>query len=211
MKIYTKTGDKGTTSLFGGMRVGKDSARINAVGSVDELNATIGVIVADLGVILSKAKDLDSSPALRDQNDKHKNIVDKLLRIQSELFVLGADLATPMDVRVKVPRVNKPMITKLEKEVDELDKDLPKLKNFILPGGSEVGARLHLARTITRRVERFIAILAKNERINLRSQIYINRLSDWFFVLARYVNKIEGVGETIWKGRGMSPKVKARP
>lgn len=181
MKIYTKTGDKGTTSLFGGKRIDKNSARIEAYGCVDELNSLIGTIVAKKPMI---------------------EVLKKLIRLQSELFVLGTDLATPKDARAKVKRVNKPMIDKLEREIDDIDKNLPKLKNFILPGGGKVGSNLHLARTVARRTERKIVDLANTEKINQNSLIYINRLSDWLFVLARYVNNKENAKEIIWKGRG---------
>jgi len=183
MKIYTKTGDLGSTSLFGGKRVGKDNLRIDAYGNVDELNSLIGVIVAELRI---------------------QPLKNKLARIQGELFVLGSDLATPLELgsKVKVPRTNKTLVNRLENEIDIWQKDLPELKKFILPGGSEVGAKLHLTRAVCRRAERAIVALAKVEKINVKAQIYINRLSDWFFVAARYVNKLEKIKETEWKGRG---------
>ena len=200
MKIYTKAGDSGTTSLFGGKRVDKNSARIEAYGCVDELNSLIGVIVANINVILSEAKDLDSSQ--KAQNDNKKEFLKKLIRVQAELFVLGTDLATPTDVKVKIPRISKSFVTRLEKEIDLMEKQLSKLKNFILPGGTKIGSRLHLARTVARRAERRIVELSQAEKINKNSLIYINRLSDWLFVLARYVNYSEKAKEIQWKGRG---------
>lgn len=188
MKIYTKTGDRGTTSLFGGRRTDKDSLRIEAYGNVDELNSLIGVVVADFVEVRPLT---EVGPLKR-----------KLLRIQAELFVLGSDLATPLDVKIKIPRVKKSFITRLEKEIDLWDKNLAPLKKFILPGGSKVGAKLHLARTVARRVERAIADLANQEKINQNTLIYINRLSDWLFTLARYVNKLDKIKEVPWKGRG---------
>ncbi len=206
MKIYTKTGDKGTTSLFGGKRIDKDSLRIEAYGTVDELNSLIGVILSGYSSSKSEGRveklSRSSQPIRETQSKQVRTIRNMLFRVQSELFVLGTDLATPKDARVKVKRVNKPMIDKLEREIDDIDKDLPKLKNFILPGGGRVGAKLHLARTITRRAERSMVALSKQERINPFALSYINRLSDWLFVFARFVNKIDGAGETIWKGRG---------
>ena len=180
MKIYTKTGDRGTTSLFGGERVDKNSLRIEAYGNVDELNSLIGIIVAD---------------------NPSSDISKKLLRIQKELFVLGGDLATPLSAKVKVPRVTKSLVTRLEKEIDKWSATLPQLKNFILPGGSAVGSKLHLARTVARRTERSIADLASQEKINSNDLIYMNRLSDWLFTLARYANKLEGLSENLWRGR----------
>jgi len=189
MKIYTKTGDQGTTSLFGGRRVDKDSVRIAAYGNVDELNSLIGVVVADL---VGVQPQLGVEPLKR-----------KLLRVQAELFVLGSDLATPLESRSKVKalRVKKSYITRLEKEIDTWDKSLVPLKKFILPGGSPVGAKLHLARTIARKTERSIVALSNVEKVNKYAQIYINRLSDWLFVLARYINKLEKISEIQWQGR----------
>lgn len=181
VKIYTKTGDAGTTSLFGGKRVSKSSARIDAYGAVDELNSQIGVVLSE---------------------NPTKDIIKKLIRVQGELFVLGSDLSTPLDVKVKIPRISKTYIARLEKEIDEIEKSLPKIKNFILPGGSKAGAGIHLARTIARRAERSIVVLSENEKINGYAQEYINRLSDWLFVLARYANHQEKIVETYWKGRG---------
>lgn len=197
MKIYTKTGDHGTTSLFGGRRIDKDSARIEAYGNVDELNSLIGVVIGELNYSSGTSREVSLK-----RNSPQGRIVNKLLRIQAELFVLGADLATPLDVKVKIPRVTKPYIRRLEKEIDIWDKNLPKLKKFILPGGGKIGSKLHLARTIARRAERSIVALSNQEKINQNAQIYINRLSDWLFVAARYVNKLEKFPETSWKGRG---------
>ncbi len=180
MKIYTKTGDGGTTSLFGGKRVDKNSVRIEAYGSVDELNSLIGTIITEKPIV---------------------DVLKKLIRIQGELFVLGTDLATPTDVKVKIPRVTKAFITRLEKEIDMWEESLPKLKNFILPGGSPTSAKLHLARTVARRAERSMVALSRQEKISPITLSYLNRLSDWLFVLARYINKEEKAKEIIWKGR----------
>src|SRR3990167_10907660 len=198
VKIYTKTGDSGTTSLFGGKRLSKDDARVEAYGTVDELNSLIGIALASLR---HSRLDRTSDPRLRGDDKVKSAISNKLVRIQKELFVLGGDLASPNDLKIKVPRINKPFITRLEQEIDSWDKNLPKLHNFILPGGSKTGAKLHLARSIARRVERAIATLSSKEKINRNAQVYINRLSDWLFVLARYVNKLENIKENIWKGR----------
>jgi len=222
VKIYTKTGDGGTTSLFGARRVDKNSARIAAYGEVDELNSLIGVILAELTPYpdchSGERSDsrIDSGQVLRPRSGpfkdrefnrtarmtKQKLIIKKLLRIQSELFVLGADLATPADVKTKVPRITKRYITRLEEEIDSWSDKLPKLRNFILPGGNKVGSKLHLARSVVRRAERAIVDLNRQEKINQNVLIYTNRLSDWFFVLARYINKLENIRENIWKGRG---------
>lgn len=221
MKIYTKTGDGGTSSLFGGTRVDKDSSRLRAYGTVDELNSQIGVVLATLNGSKhghsghseeSKKRDSSEKP----QNDKTSGIVEKLIRIQRELFVLGWDLATPVELKIrerifdkskskseklKVNRIRKPYIVQLEKEIDLWAKGLPEIKNFILPGGGKVGAGLQFARTIARRAEREVVALSKEEKLNINCQIYLNRLSDWLFALARLANHKEKIVETYWKGR----------
>ena len=208
IKIYTKTGDSGTTSLFGGKRLSKNNMRVEAYGAIDELNSLIGVLLSSLS---HSRLDRESDPRLSARgvpafgwrgDDKVRNdISKKLVRVQEELFVLETDLASPSDIKVKVPRTKKSFVTKLEQEIDSWDKNLPKLRNFILPGGSKVGSQLHLARSVARRAERSITALASKEKINQNALIYVNRLSDWFFVLARYVNKLEGQEEKIWEGR----------
>ena len=180
MKIYTKTGDGGWTSLFGGKRVNKDSLRVEACGKCDELNSQIGVIVSE------------NPPA---------EIEKKLLRIQQEIFVLGADLATPFSVDIKVPRIKKSFVSRLERDIDLMEKDLPKLKNFILPGGGKIGASLHLARSAARCLERILVTLGRQDKLNPRIFPFINRLSDWFFVLARHANQAQNFREVPWSGR----------
>ena len=178
MKIYTKKGDGGTTSLFGGERVDKDSLRIEAYGTVDELNSQFGLVRA-------------MKPA---------GEIDTLVRqLQEELFVLGADLATPHNEQSKnVPRIEQRHIDFLEGQIDRMDAQLMPLTTFILPGGSPIGAQLHVARTVCRRAERLTVRLRKEEVINAHTVVYLNRLSDLLFVLARYANKIDGASETPW-------------
>src|SRR3990167_9922896 len=130
VKIYTKTGDLGITSVFGGKRLSKNDTRVEAYGTVDELNSLLGVIIADLNYSSSASREASSN-----KNSPQGRIINKLLRIQRELFVLGTDLASPNEVKIKVPRIKKPFITRLEQEIDSWDKNLPKLRNFILPGG----------------------------------------------------------------------------
>ena len=179
-KIYTKTGDDGTTGLFGGGRVPKDSARIEAYGTVDELNSTIG---------------------LARTSCEHLELTSLLESIQQNLFVLGADLATPIETRsdYEVPRIEPRDVTALERAIDEHDAQLPSLKRFILPGGSELAARLHLARTVCRRAERALVALRRREAIGQHDLIFLNRLSDLLFVLARRANQLAGVGDVEWK------------
>jgi cob(I)alamin adenosyltransferase len=179
MKIYTRTGDRGDTSLFGGQRVPKDALRIEAYGTVDELNSVIGIVRAD-----------NAEPALDAT----------LERVQDELFVLGADLATPRSLEKKgVGRIAHTEADRLEQEIDRFEAGLKPLKSFILPGGSPVAARMHFARTVCRRAERIVVRLSRNEDIGDDIIIYLNRLSDLLFVLARYANHTARVPEVKWK------------
>lgn len=177
MKIYTKTGDQGETALYGGQRVLKNAGRVETYGTVDECNAA-------LGLALTFPLDPDATAIL--------------IRIQGELFELGADLATPVVRGEIVPRMQAAETAHLESEIDRMEADLPPLRRFILPGGSQAGAALHLARTICRRAERLLVFLAASEEINPEALRYLNRLSDHLFVLARWVNHRAGVPETEW-------------
>ncbi|MBI4428066.1 MAG: cob(I)yrinic acid a,c-diamide adenosyltransferase [Ignavibacteriales bacterium] len=179
MKIYTRKGDRGETSLFGGKRVLKDSLRIESYGCVDELNSVLGVA----------------------RSSKPPSDVDSILDfIQNDLFVLGADLATPLAAKVKkVQRIEPSHVEKLESTIDRLETSLQPLDSFILPGGSNIGAQLHVARTICRRAERITIRLSKKEKIGETPVMYLNRLSDCLFVLARYMNNVAGAEEKKWK------------
>ena len=185
-KIYTKTGDDGTTGLASGERVKKSSLRVAAYGTVDETNAVIGV--ARLSLDLAKPD--------------HATVDRMLLRIQNDLFDLGADLATP-DRGKPLPypplRVTEQQVTRLEQEIDQLNADLKPLRSFILPGGSRVGAELHVARTVSRRAERLMVELSeqKNEPVSDAALKFVNRLSDFLFVAGRYVND-RGTGDLLW-------------
>lgn len=179
MKIYTRHGDGGETSLVGGKRVPKDSLRIEAYGTVDELNSIIGVC----------------------RSFKPPHQVDTVLeKIQNDLFDLGADLATPADTQSpRAERIGESHTAQLEKYIDDFDQSLEPLRSFILPGGDQSGAILHLARAVCRRAERLIVRLKHSENIENRLVVYINRLSDLLFVLARKVNSLSKVPETKWK------------
>jgi len=178
MSLYTKTGDNGTTGLIGGIRVEKDSKVIQVLGSIDELNAFLGIIINEL------------------QNNNYSQILDILNIVQKNLFELGAEIAN-----LKKTNNNPSYTTKfLEKNIDQLTLKTDKLSNFILPGGSSIGAKLHYARTICRRAERNLVTLHNTNSINLTNELkYLNRLSDLLFILARYMNKVENYPETIWK------------
>lgn len=178
MKIYTRTGDDGTTGLLGANRVPKHDARVEAYGSVDELNATLGV-----------ARALDPKHALDTE----------LATIQGLLFRVGAELATTDSAMLqKLSRVADDHVEDLEKRIDRLEQDLPPLSNFILPGGSPLGAQLHFARTVCRRAERRVTSLAGREHVEPRLVRFLNRLADLLFVMARAANHRAGVPETTW-------------
>ena len=181
MKIYTKTGDGGETGTFGGPRVRKDDARVEAMGDVDELNAVIG---------LARCDGLDER-------------MDQLLRsIQNELFDLGAQIATPEPERLGTKRVTAGLIARLESAIDEYEAQLPPLTAFILPGGVRPAAMLHLARTVCRRAERRVVALSRHAEIAEEVIVYLNRLSDLLFVLARSVNRTAGCGDVLWQSGG---------
>ncbi len=177
VKIYTKTGDDGTTGLVGGKRIKKSNPRIIAYGAVDELNSAIGIVLSS---------HLDS------------DIGDLLTKIQNNLFVLGSDLANP-NLNDISNRVQDDMITFLENHIDRLEKALDPISYFILPGGDEVASRIHLARSICRRAEVNIVELSELEQINKNCQIYMNRLSDLLFVIARSINKRKKINDVAWK------------
>ncbi len=193
MKIYTRTGDAGTTALFGGDRVRKDHPRITAYGTVDETNSLVGLVRAHL----------HEAPG-RDRLDP------VLGTIQNDLFVLGADLATPLGARPVVPRLEAAHIEHLEHTIDAFEEDLPALKHFVLPGAPPPPATLHLARTTCRRAERLVIHLAERagaeEELNEHVQRYLNRLSDLFFVLARWANHAAGTREEEWVKGGMGER-----
>jgi cob(I)alamin adenosyltransferase len=182
-KVYTKKGDQGMTELAGGQKVSKSSARIEAYGGVDEINSAIGLVFESVR-----------------HHKKFYKFRKQLQRIQNELFNLGSQLAVlPKDRRKDTPIIIKENIQQLEKEMDEMNKKLPHLTSFILPGGGETSARLHLARTICRRVERNTIRLADGEPLDGTEIPYLNRLSDWLFVAARHISKKEKIEETLWK------------
>jgi len=181
MKIYTKTGDKGTTALFGGKRVSKADLRIDTYGTVDELNSYIGLV--------------------RDQpvNASRKNI---LVEIQDRLFTIGSILATePGNTKVKVPALSEGDVTVLEKEIDGMEAQLPPMKSFVLPGGHQAVSFCHVARTVCRRAERLVIALDAHEKVNTLIVQYLNRLSDYLFMLSRKMTAELGAEETPWKPR----------
>jgi len=181
-KIYTRGGDDGTTSLGSGKRVSKDDLRIEAYGTVDELNAC-------LGLALASGVDDDVASALK--------------RIQNELFHLGSQLCIPEEDRgeIRIPQIEKRHVDWLEELLDRQTAEVGPLENFILPGGTAGAANLHLARTVCRRAERILVTLAHAESVEAWALKYLNRLSDALFVMARYENRRKGVGDVLWDSR----------
>lgn len=178
MKIYTKTGDSGETGLFGGGRVGKDDPRVEAYGQVDELNSVLGVARAEgLGTLDPLAQSL-----------------------QDQLFTIGSILATPQDSKAAahIPKVQQEWITAMEHAIDSYDLELAPLTAFILPGGSKAAAALHLARTVCRRAERHAVPLLRQGLVDPQVEVFLNRLSDLLFAMARYANHQAGVKDVPW-------------
>lgn len=186
-RVYTRRGDKGLTKLVGGQRVPKTSLRIETYGTVDELNAIVGLCRQTI------AEDYSQSEAMRE-------LADTFLRVQHELFNLGSILATlPEDVGERMPRVKQVDIDVLEADMDRMNKELPQLRSFILPGGSRLNAELHLARTVCRRAERRAMQLAEQEEVDPVALAYLNRLSDAFFVWSRWgIFKAGDESEILW-------------
>lgn len=197
IKIYTRSGDKGITGLFGGKRVPKDSSRIEAYGTVDELNSIVGLVR------------VFNEERLK-EGETHRFLDEVLRKIQEELFNLGSELATPADFTYDgMHRVGEREVEKIEEIIDQCQKDLEPLKSFILPGGGKIGGFLHQCRTVCRRAERQILRLSRVEKIGEWPLKYLNRLSDLFFVLARWVGKHMGEEEYLWQG-GLKEKLRKK-
>jgi cob(I)alamin adenosyltransferase len=181
-KVYTRTGDDGSTALGGGQRLPKDAPRIAAYGTVDELNAQLGAALSG---------GLEAA------------LVAMFARVQNELFHLGSDLSILEDDKARrpVPRIEERHVTALERDIDRLQEDLPPLENFILPGGSPGAAQLHVARTVCRRAERLVVTLARAEAVGEHAVRYLNRLSDLLFVAARWENRRKNVPDVLWDSR----------
>lgn len=191
-KIYTRTGDAGQTSLVGGQRIAKDALRIDAYGTVDELNSFLGAARA----------------TVEQSSIQHPNLgtlCPILIRVQHELFNLGSILATlPEDVHARQPRVTEAEIARLEQEIDQANDQLPVLRSFVLPGATRLDAELHICRTVCRRAERKLVALSREEPVPAEAVQYLNRLSDAFFVWSRWVNTKMGIAETLWEPNASS-------
>ena len=180
-KIYTKTGDKGTTSLLGGTKVPKDDWRLDAYGTVDELNSFVGLL----------------SDTMTNEIRLFRGSLEQLDKIQDNLFIIGSCLSYDQlgKVRIELKQITEEDVKQLEDWIDEMDMELPELKNFIIPGGDVIISNCHICRTISRRAERRCVPAQQYPQI----QIYLNRLSDYFFILARYSTKKMGYQDKIWK------------
>jgi cob(I)alamin adenosyltransferase len=196
-RVYTRTGDKGETALVGGKRVPKDSLRIEAYGTIDELNSIVGI------ARVFNEENLEAGEA-------HRFLDEVLCKLQDELFDLGSELATPPEFfQEGMYRVGEDEIVRLEKLIDKCQEGLEPLNSFILPGGGRIGAYLHQCRTVCRRAEREILRLSREEEVNPNAIKYVNRLSDLFFVLSRWIAKQTGAPEYLWQ-RGLQGKTKGR-
>ncbi|WP_037226345.1 cob(I)yrinic acid a,c-diamide adenosyltransferase [Rhodopirellula baltica] len=194
MKIYTRTGDSGTTGLFGGPRVAKDDTRIEAYGTVDELNATLGQVRSALK---------ESAGEATTANDGLSELDARIAQVQHELFSIGAELASPHPDQFDLRVIGPVHIQRIEDWIDDAEQQLPPLKQFILPGGSILASHVHLSRAVCRRAERRVISLADAVQtetpISDTVIIYLNRLSDWLFVVSRLVNQILNVPDQIWE------------
>ena len=196
-RVYTRTGDKGETGLVGGKRVPKDSPRIEAYGTIDELNSIVG---------LARAFNEERIT----EGETHRFLDEVLRKIQDQLFDLGSELATPSDFAYEgMYRVGEGEVKGVEDLIDECQRELGPLKSFVLPGGGRIGAYLHQCRTVCRRAEREILRLSRGGKIGEWPLKYTNRLSDLFFVLSRWVGKRQGEKEYLWQ-RGLRPRRKQR-
>jgi cob(I)alamin adenosyltransferase len=186
-RIYTRTGDTGSTRLVGGQKVPKDDLRIECYGTVDELNSFLGAVRVSLEAFTPAAIPLAKLAVI-------------IKRVQHELFNLGSILATqPQDVHPKQPRVTEVEVQQLETEIDQANEDLAPLKSFVLPGGSRLDAELHICRTVCRRAERLLVALSRDSSVPPETIQYLNRLSDALFVWSRWVNHVMGAPETLWE------------
>lgn len=177
MKIYTKTGDDGTTGLQGGSRISKSNPRIIAYGAVDEINSSLGIVIS---------------------NTLDNDISELLTKIQNDLFVAGSDLSN-LDIVTSKNRITSKMVEYLENKIDQFEKELTPITKFILPGGHPIASQVHFARTVTRRAETMVIALSEKENVNAECKKYLNRLSDLLFVLARVINKRNGITDVFWK------------
>ena len=200
-RVYTRTGDRGETALVGGRRVPKDSPRIAAYGTIDELNAAVG---------LARVFNAERMTGRGAGRERHRWLDEVLKKIQNQLFDLGSELATPPDAAYEgMIRMGEGEVSELEKLMDHCQKDLAPLKSFTLPGGGRIQGFLHQARTVCRRAEREVLALSRVEEIGEWPLRYVNRLSDLFFVLGRWVGKHMGEPEYLWE-RGLSSHARRR-
>lgn len=187
MKLYTRTGDDGTTGLYGGGRVSKDHPRIEAYGTIDELNACIGL----------------AASACNAERPQERRLLEMFEQVQSRLFDIGADLATPegSKAEARIQRIDEPLVSEIERWIDEIDGQNQPIRSFVMPGGTELASRLHVARTVCRRAERGMIRLSHGEPIGAPTITWVNRLSDLLFAMARLANHAAGVADVPWVPR----------
>lgn len=199
-RLYTRSGDDGTTGLFGGGRVSKDHPRVEAYGTIDELNAAIGLAAAEVAHELNDARETASEGGHGGARKVLELLAHIFVDLQSRLFDIGADLATPEGSKqeAKILRISDEQVAEVEQWIDEIDAGNAPMRSFVMPGGSELAARLHVARTICRRAERAMIHLRHTEPVSGGAIVYINRVSDMLFAMARRVNKEAGVADVPW-------------
>jgi cob(I)alamin adenosyltransferase len=197
MKLYTRSGDDGSTGLFGGDRVPKDHPRVEAYGCVDELNAAIGLVAVEV----RRMREMGDREATGAMTAACRNLMLHIFAdLQPRLFDIGADLATPEGAKheAKIQRITEEQVSEVEKWIDEIESGNTPMKQFVMPGGTELASRLHLARTICRRAERAMVHLSHSEPVSPGAIVYINRVSDLLFAMARRANREAGVEDVPW-------------
>ncbi len=194
LKIYTKTGDKGETSLIGGKRVSKADLRLNSYGTIDELNSILGIVLSHIKSDPSAIESLGSK-----KNQTLVECLELLSKVQSSLFDIGSHLACENEkLALKLPKINVEQVILMEVWIDQANIQLKELKNFILPGGSLASSYTHLARTVARRCERIVVALSKKTEVDQRIVVYLNRLSDFLFVTSRFLNHLHKIEDVLW-------------
>jgi cob(I)alamin adenosyltransferase len=195
LKIYTKTGDKGETSLVGGKRVSKADLRLNSYGTIDELNSVLGIVISQI-----RSDKSFNSKKNQTANQTLVQCLELLSKVQSSLFDIGSHLACENEkLALKLPKIRTDQISSMESWIDQANTQLKELKNFILPGGSLAASYTHLARTVARRSERIVVALAKKASVDESVVIYLNRLSDFLFVVSRFLNHLQKIEDVLWK------------
>lgn len=200
LKIYTKTGDKGETSLIGGKRVSKADLRLNSYGTIDELNSILGIVLSQIQSDPSAPNAIESLGLKKNQT--LVECLELLSKVQSSLFDIGSHLACENEkLALKLPKINIEQVIMMEAWIDQANTQLKELKNFILPGGSLAASYTHLARTVARRCERIVVALSKKTEVDQKIVVYLNRLSDFLFVTSRFLNHLHKIEDVLWNAQ----------